>query len=96
MNTSLPQAYQFLLHTPEKGLRSLMMDPAFFSEVHFNLMLKIVRGCDEAAFCQHFSAQTFPKVKMSANEMKVKEKFWSDLEKKLLQQGLMTPESQAA
>ncbi len=95
MNSSLPQAYQFLIHTPEKGLRSVLIDQAF-TEAHFQLMMKVVRGCDEVKFCEHFSAQTFPKVKMTANDLKLKEKFWSDLEKKLLQQGLMVAEPKAA
>lgn len=96
MNSSLPQAYQFLVHTPEKGLRSLLIDPQVFTEAHFVFMLKIVRACDEAKFCEHFTVQTFPKIKMNANDLQMKEKFWPALEKKLLQQGLMTAEPKAA
>lgn len=88
--------YQFLLHTPEQGLRKMLVDNKPFSDVHFNLMLKIIRGCDEAAFTQHFEKCDFPKVKMGPAEMKIKEKFWADCVSCLNSRGLLSPAQKAA
>ena len=88
--------YQFLLHTPEQGLRKMLVDPKVFSDAHFNLMIKIVRNCPEQEFCEHFDKCTFPKVKMGPAETKIKEKFWGDLTQTLNSRGLLNPASQKA
>ncbi|MES3037110.1 MAG: hypothetical protein V4736_04310, partial [Bdellovibrionota bacterium] len=54
------ELYSFLLHTPEQGLRKMLIDQKSFSEVHFNLTMKIVRGCTEAQFSSHFEKGDFP------------------------------------
>jgi hypothetical protein len=92
----LPSLYQFLAHTPEQGLRKMLIDPKLFTDVHFNLMLKLVRGCSEAQFCEHVEKTDYPKVKMSANEMKLKDKFWADLFKVCESRGLLNPGQKAA
>ncbi len=87
----VPNLYNFLIHTPEPGLRKMFVDNKPFSEVHFNLMMKIVRACDEATFTQHFEAQDYPKIKCSPAEIKLKEKFWADSMKCWDSRGLLTP-----
>lgn len=88
--------YQFLLHTPEQGLRKILVDQKSFTDVHFNLMLKVVRGCPEAEFCAHAEKQDFPKVKMNANDQKLKEKFWNDLFTVCKARGLLAPAQKQA
>ena len=83
--------YQFLLHTPEQGLRKMLVDGKPFTEVHFNMMLKVVRGCDEAAFISHFEKCDFPKLKFSPNEIKLKDKFWPDCVTCFNSRGLLAP-----
>jgi hypothetical protein len=83
--------YNFLLHTPESGLRKMLVDNKPLSEVHFNLMMKIVRTCDEAKFTECFEKNEFPKVKMGPAETKLKEKFWSDCTATFNARGLLTP-----
>jgi hypothetical protein len=87
----VPNLYNFLHQTPEGGLRKLLVDNKPFTEVHFNLMMKVVRGCNEAQFTEHFEKQDFPKVKMNANEVKLKEKFWADAMTVWNNRGLLTP-----
>lgn len=89
----LASLHSFLLHTPESGLRKMLVDNKSFTEVHFNLMLKIVKTCDEAAFAQHFTNNDYPKIKMSAAEQKIKDKFWSASVTVLTQRGLLTSTS---
>jgi hypothetical protein len=92
----LPSLYQFLAHTPEQGLRKMLIDPKTFSEVHFNLMIKIVRAGDEAKFCSHAEKVDFPKIKMGPAEMKIKESFWQSLEAVCKSRGLLTSIKKAA
>ena len=87
----VPGLYNFLLHTPESGLRKMLVDNKPFTEGHFNLMLKIIRGCDEAHFCEHFEKQDFPKVKMGPGDLKIKEKFWAEAMVTWNNRGLLTP-----
>ena len=88
--------YQFLHQTPEQGLRKILVDQKSFTDAHFNLMLKVVRGCDEATFCTHAEKTDFPKVKMGPAEMKVKEKFWQDLTTVCSSRGILGPAQKAA
>lgn len=87
----VPNLYNFLTHTPEAGLRKMLVDNKPFTEAHFNLMMKVVRGCNETQFTEHFEKQDFPKVKMNANDMKLKEKFWADAMTTWNNRGLLTP-----
>ncbi|WII73595.1 hypothetical protein QJS83_06880 [Bdellovibrio sp. 22V] len=87
----VPNLYNFLLHTPEAGLRKMLVDNKPFSEAHFNLMLKVVRACNEEQFTAHFDKQDFPKIKMGPAEMKIKEKFWSECMTTWNNRGLLTP-----
>lgn len=88
--------YQFLAHTPEQGLRKMLVDQKTFTEAHYNLMMKVVRGCPEAEFCAHAEKSDFPKVKMNANDQKVKEKFWADLTAVCSSRGILGPAQKAA
>ena len=88
--------YQFLAHTPEQGLRKMLIDQKTFTEAHFNLMMKVVRGCPEAEFCAHAEKADFPKVKMNANDQKIKEKFWADLTTVSASRGVLGPAQKAA
>ena len=87
----VPNLYNFLTQTPEAGLRKMLVDNKPFTEAHFNLMMKIVRGCNESQFTEHFDKQDFPKVKMNANDIKLKEKFWADAVTTWNNRGLLTP-----
>lgn len=92
----IPGLYQFLLHTPEQGLRKMLIDPKQFTDVHFNLMLKITKSCDEKKFCEHLEKNDFPKVKMGPAEINLKEKFWDDLIKVCASRGLLNPAQKIA
>lgn len=83
--------YNFLLHTPENGLRKMLVDNKPLTDAHFNLLLKVVRTCDEAKFTECFEKNEFPKVKMGPAELKVKEKFWSDCTATFSNRGLLNP-----
>ena len=81
--------YQFLTNTPEKGLRQMLIDGKHFSEMHFNILLKVVRTCDEGTFGAHFEQSTFPKMRFNDKEVKLKEKFWKTCTDCLSQRGLL-------
>lgn len=89
-NYDIPGLYQFLHTTPEKGLRRMLVDPKTFSEVHFGLLMKVVRGCDESHFIQHYEKGDFPKLRFGPAEEKVREKFWKDCETCFLQRGILS------
>lgn len=92
----IPSLYEFLAHTPEQGLRKMLVDPKSFTDVHFNLMLKIVRNCDVTHFSEHVEKSDFPKIKMGAAEIKIKEKFWADLFAVCQSRGLLNPAQKTA
>ncbi len=83
--------YNFLLHTPESGLRKILVDNKPFTEAHFNLILKIVRTTDEAKFTECFDKAEFPKVKFGPAETKIREKFWADCMTTFNNRGLLNP-----
>lgn len=87
----LGSLYDFLLHTPEQGLRKMLVDNKPMSDVHLNLLLKIVRGCKSEDFATHFEKEDFPKLKMGPAEQKIKEKFWKDCVAAFNSRGLLTP-----
>jgi hypothetical protein len=87
--------YQFLINTPESALRKMLIDKAF-TEIHFNLMVKVFRNSDEAKFCDHFFNSTFPKAKYNGNEINLKEFFWNDCIKALDSHGLLSPAQKIA
>ncbi len=92
----IPGLYQFLAHTPEAGLRKMLIDPKNFTDAHFNLMMKIIRGCDEGSFTQHFLNGDYPKVKMNANDIKLKDTFWQVCLTTCHSRGLLNPATKAA
>lgn len=84
--------YEFLTSTPEKGLRSMLIDPKF-SEVHFNLLMKVVRNSNEEQFCTYFEQKQYPRIRTNDKEDKLKEKFWSECEACMLSRGVLFPAS---
>lgn len=87
----VPGLYEFLVHTPEAGLRKMFVDGKAFTETHFNLMMKIVRAGGEAQFVEHFEKQDFPKIKMGPADVKIKEKFWGEAMNVWNSRGLLSP-----
>ena len=63
--------YQFLINTPESALKKMLLDKSF-TEIHFNVLMKVVRNSNELQFCDHFYNSTFPKAKYNANEINLK------------------------
>jgi len=87
----VPGLFDFLTNTPETGLRKMLVDNKTFTDVHFNMMMKITRACDEAKFCEHAEKADFPKIKFGPAEIKIKEKFWNDCFTCLSGKGLLNP-----
>lgn len=88
--------HDFLFHTPESGLRKMLIDRKNMTDVHCNLLLKIVKATNADAFGAHFEKQDFPRVRMSPAEEKIKEKFWNDCVATLKERGLLQPASASA
>jgi len=83
--------HDFLSQTPESGLRKMLIDRKSLTDVHCNLLVKIVKACSADQFSEHFEKQDFPKIRMSAAEEKIKEKFWADCTTILLDRGVLQP-----
>ncbi|HND85817.1 MAG TPA: hypothetical protein PLU50_08430 [Pseudobdellovibrionaceae bacterium] len=89
--------YGFLTQTPEQALRKMLVDNKPMADVHFSLLMKIVRACNESAFVGHFEKADFPKVKMTPNEINLKDKFWNDVIAACQSRGILQPaQSKAA
>jgi len=87
--------YQFLINTPESALRKMLIDKSF-TDVHFNMLVKVFRNANESQFCDHFYNSTFPKAKYNGNEINLKENFWNDCIKALNSHGLLSPAQKVA
>lgn len=87
--------YDFLTQTPEQGLRKMLVDPKSFTDVHFSLLTKIVRA-GETEFMNCAGGATFPKLKMSPNEIKLKEVFWRDVNATCTSRGILAAATKAA
>lgn len=97
MNTNYDAnlVYQFLHQTPESALKKMLVDKSF-TDIHFNLLVKILRSTNEEQFCDHFYKSTYPKAKFNANEINLKEKFWVDCVNCLNSRGLLSPATKVA
>ena len=83
--------HDFLFHTPEAGLRKMLVDRNKMTDIHANLLFKVVKACSPEEFGEHFDNKSFPKIRMSPNEDKLKEKFWDDVVSVLLERGVLQP-----
>lgn len=83
--------HDFLVHTPESGVRKILIDKQKVTDVHCNLLLKIAKTCSPEAFASHFEKQDYPKVRFGPAETKIKEKFWGDCTGVLLERGILQP-----
>ena len=83
--------HDFLMHTPESGVKKILIDRQRTTDAHCNLLLKIAKGCSPEDFERHFENQDFPKVRMGPAESKIKEKFWADCTAVLLERGILQP-----
>lgn len=83
--------FQFLSQTPEQGLRKMLVDQKPMTDVHFGLLIKVVRACDETTFKEHFEKKDFPKVKMGPAETKLKDKFWDECITTFKARGILQP-----
>jgi hypothetical protein len=83
--------HDFLLNTPEGGLRKILVDRVKTTDVHCNLLIKVARATNADQFGEHFNKQDFPKLRFGPAEEKLKEKFWADCTAMLLERGLLQP-----
>jgi hypothetical protein len=83
--------HDFLINTPEGGLRKILVDRVRTTDVHCGMLVKIARACNADQFAEHFSRQDFPKMRMGPAELKIKEKFWENCTSLLLERGLLQP-----
>lgn len=83
--------HDFLIHTPENGIRKMLVDREKFTDAHCNLLLKIAKGCSSEEFAFHFEAENFPKVRFGPAEQKIKERFWGECTSILLERGILQP-----
>ena len=83
--------HDFLFHTPESGLRKMLIDRKNITDVHCNLLFKIVKSTTPDQFSELFDKHEFPKLRLGPAELKIKEKFWADCTATLLERGLLQP-----
>lgn len=83
--------YDFLVHTPEGGLRKILIDNQHMTPLHLSLLLKVVKGSSPEEFADYFNNQSLPKIRMSPAESKLREKFWGDCLAVFESRGLLQP-----
>jgi hypothetical protein len=85
----LKTLHGFLKSTGEGGLKKMLVGGRM-TETHLRLLMKVIRAGGETEFIAHFEADTFPKVKMVASELAIKEGFWRTCAEACSKVGLLT------
>lgn len=91
----LNSVYGFLRSTGEGNLKKMLVGGKM-TDMHFRMLIKIVRGCSEDDFIKCLEQASFPKVKFNGPEMEAKETFWPIALQSLGNVGLLQPAKQAA
>jgi len=89
----LKSLHGFLKSTNEGGLKKMLVGGRM-TENHLRMLLKIVRAVNENDFITHYEADGFPKVKLVASELALKDGFWSVCLDACAKVGLVTPAQQ--
>jgi hypothetical protein len=85
----LKSLHGFLKATGESNLKNMLVGGKM-TETHLRMLLKVVRSVSEGDFIKHLEADTFPKVKLNAGELAVKESFWGVCTAACAKVGLLT------
>lgn len=91
VNYDISNLYQFLTQTPEGGLRKMLVDGKPMTEVHFNMMMKVIKHGDEKEFTKFCESGAFPPIRLTPKEQPLKETFWNDCLKTFGARGLLQP-----
>lgn len=91
VNYDITSLYQFLTQTPEGGLRKMLIDGKPITDIHFNLLMKVVKFGTEEDFKKFCETNTFPPVRLSPKENPLKETFWADCLKTFQTRGILQP-----
>ena len=83
--------HDFLFNTPEGGLRKMLVDKKNMTDVHCNLLIKIVKSTTADQFSECMDKRDFPRMRFGPAEMKIKEKFWDNCMVTLLERGILQP-----
>lgn len=81
--------YNFMKQTPEGNLRKMLVDQEL-TDLHFRTLMKLAKGGPEADFIEAFTQESMGKLRLSAKEVPIKEKFWLVCKKKLIVLGLLS------
>lgn len=84
--------YEFLLHSPEAGVRRMLMDQMNFGDSYVRMALKIVRACKADEFAAHFEQGDFPRMKMGPADLEIRDSFWPHFKATLESRGLLSPQ----
>ena len=87
--------YDFLRGTPEGHLKKMMVSGKM-TDAHFNMLMKVARGCSNSEFAQMAASGGFPKIKLNAKEMPLKETLWGIALGKFEELGLLSKAAKAA
>lgn len=85
----------FLKTTGEGNLKKMLVG-GDMTEAHLRILMKVVRAVGEDEFVMHFEGDSFPKVKLNAAEIALKESFWKVCSQACTKVGLLTAASKAA
>lgn len=90
----LRSLHGFLRSTAEGNLKKMLIGGQM-SEIHLRLLLKVVRE-GEDQFVTHWEAGTFPKVKLNAGEIAIKEHCYEVCGQACAKVGLLSAAKKAA
>ena len=93
--SELTSVYEFLRSTPEGSLKKMMVSGKM-SDAHFRILMKVARACPAPEFIQHANGNGFPRIKLSSQEMPLKETLWPIALEKCVELGLLSKAAKAA
>lgn len=80
--------YSFIKSTPESHLRKMLV-AGDLTELHFKLLLKLGKHGSEESFIQSCQNEGFEGLRLNAQEIGIKEKFWPVCWSKFVSMGLL-------
>lgn len=91
----LMSIYTFMKSTGEGNLKKMLVSGKF-TELHFKVLMKIVRSCKDTEFADHWINNTFPRLKLAGPEIAVKEALWGLSVDAFVTVGLLNKTAKAA
>ncbi len=94
-DSDIMSVFNFLKDTPEGPLRKMMVGGEM-TDGHFRLLMKMVKSGGDSQFMECFQSEGMPKIRMTPQELAMKETIWPIAKRKWVELGLLSSQDSKA